>query len=154
VREIHNVELVSVSDRLELSLHIKLPRELDVTEAHEAANRAEQAIRDSVPELAAVHTHIEPLAELFEGNAVTVDEVPGTVLALRDASLEVTGREPLDVVLRQTGRGLVAMITIAVDPELPLAEAHALATKVENLAEQIDPTLDEVVVHTEPATAD
>ena len=153
VREIHNVELVRVAERLELSLHIKLPRELDVTEAHEVANRAEQAIRSAVPELAAVHTHIEPLAELFEGNAVAVDEAPGTVVALRDASLEVTGREPLEVVLRQTGRGLVAMITILVDPELSLADAHALATKVENLAEQIDPTLDEVVVHTEPATA-
>lgn len=151
VREIHNVELVRVGERLELSLHLKLPRELDVRSAHAAADRAEAAIAAAVPELAAIHTHIEPLAELFDGEAVEEAELPGTVAALRDAAIDITGSEPSGLMLRRTGRGLVAMITVTVPGTSSLSEAHALATKVEALAQQIDPTLDEVVVHTEPA---
>lgn len=150
VREVHNVEVVRVGDRLELSLHVKLPRDLAIGEAHEAARRAEAAIAEAVPELAAVHTHIEPLAELFEGEAVPLGHLPGTVAALRDATRDVTGSEPLELSLRRTGRGLVALLTVEVDATLTVGEAHSLATKVESLAEQVDPTLDEVVVHTEP----
>jgi len=150
VREVHNVEVVRVGDKLELSMHVKLPRGLAIDEAHAAAQRAEAAVAQAVPELSAVHTHIEPLAELFEGEAVPPAELPGTVAALRDASRDITGSEPLDLALRRTGRGLVAFLTVHVDPELSLGDAHDLATRVESLARQVDPTLDAVVVHTEP----
>jgi divalent metal cation (Fe/Co/Zn/Cd) transporter len=151
VREIHNVELVRVGEQLEISLHLKLPQELNMRDAHSAADRAEAAIAAAVPELAAIHTHIEPLAELFDGEAVPQAELPGTVLALRDAARDVTGLEPQDLVLRRTSRGLVAMLTVLVPGASSLSEAHALATQVESLAQQTDPTLNEVVVHTEPA---
>ena len=151
VREIHNVELVRVGEQLEISLHLKLPQELNMRDAHSAADRAEAAIAAAVPELAAIHTHIEPLAELFDGEAVPQTELPGTVLALRDAARDVTGLEPQDLVLRRTSRGLVAMLTVLVPGASSLSEAHALATQVESLAQQTDPTLNEVVVHTEPA---
>ena len=151
VREIHNVELVRVGNRLEISLHLKLPQELNMRDAHAAADRAEAAIAAAVPELAAIHTHIEPLAELFDGEAVAPAELPGTVLALRDAARDVTGLEPHDLVLRKTSRGLVAMLTVLVPGSSSLSEAHSLATQVESLAQQTDPTLNEVVVHTEPA---
>ena len=49
--------------RTELSLHLKLPGELPLEEAHAVAEEVERAIRAAVPEVAAVHTHIEPLGE-------------------------------------------------------------------------------------------
>ena len=61
VREVHNVRVMHLPDGYELSLHVKLPRELSLTEAHGAVERLEDAIRDAVPELRNVHTHIEPL---------------------------------------------------------------------------------------------
>ncbi|MEI6446887.1 MAG: cation diffusion facilitator family transporter [Actinomycetes bacterium] len=151
VREVHNVELVKIADGLELSLHIKLPRDLPIDEAHAAADRAEQAIAEAVPGLTAIHTHIEPLAETFDGEAVAPDQLPATVVALKQAAVEVTGSEPSELALRRTGRGLVALITVAVDSKTTLSEAHSLATKVEETACRLDPSLDEVVVHTEPA---
>jgi divalent metal cation (Fe/Co/Zn/Cd) transporter len=151
VREVHNVELVKIADGLELSLHIKLPRELPIDEAHAAADRAEQAIAEAVPGLTAIHTHIEPLAETFDGEAVAPDQLPATVVALNQAAVEVTGSEPSELALRRTGRGLVALITVAVDSKTTLSEAHSLATRVEETACRLDPSLDEVVVHTEPA---
>jgi len=151
VREVHNVELVKIADGLELSLHIKLPRDLPIDEAHSAADRAERAIAQAVPGLTAIHTHIEPLAETFDGEAVPPEQLPETVSALKAAAVKVTGSEPSELALRRTGRGLVALITVAVDSKTTLSEAHSLATRVEETACGLDPTLDEVVVHTEPA---
>ena len=51
----------------EVSLHLKLPGELPLEEAHEVATEVERAIIESVPEVDAVQTHLEPLAEAAEG---------------------------------------------------------------------------------------
>ena len=62
VREVHNVRVMRLPEGYELSLHVKLPRELSLEEAHGAVERLEQRVREEVPELEYVHTHIEPLA--------------------------------------------------------------------------------------------
>ena len=151
VREVHNVEVVRVGDSLELSLHIKLPRDLSLSAAHSAAVRAEQEIHKAIPEIAAVHTHIEPLAEVFDGEEVTAEDAPAAIAALRTATTEVTGGDPVEVKLRKTGRGLVAMITVKLQGDPTLAAAHSSASQLEARAQELDPSLDEVVVHTEPA---
>ena len=46
-----------------VSLHLKLPGELTLEDAHEVASEVERAIRAAVPEVDAVQTHLEPLAE-------------------------------------------------------------------------------------------
>src|SRR5213076_3200426 len=42
VREIHNVAVVQLGDRLEVSLHLKLPGEVSLDEAHAVAESVEQ----------------------------------------------------------------------------------------------------------------
>lgn len=150
VREVHNVELVHAGGRLELSLHMKLPSDLTLDEAHAAADRAERAIREAVPELAAVHSHIEPLAEEFEGEALSPGEASGSEQAVTTAAIEVAGREPASIAMRRTGRGLVAMVTVLLPAGVNLTEAHDIATRIEARAKQLDGALDEIVVHTEP----
>src|SRR5579862_5538199 len=61
VREVHNVSVLSVGGRNELSLHLKLPGELSLDEAHEVAEQVERAIMEAAPEVSTVQTHIEPL---------------------------------------------------------------------------------------------
>ena len=67
VREIHNLSVVSLDGATELSLHLKLPGDLPLEEAHEIAEEVERAIVRSVPEIGSVQTHLEPLAEVGPG---------------------------------------------------------------------------------------
>src|SRR4029079_14973648 len=67
VREVHNVSVLDVGGRTEVSLHLKLPGELTLEQAHEVANQVEAAIAHTVPEVDDVQTHIEPLAEPSDG---------------------------------------------------------------------------------------
>jgi hypothetical protein len=62
VREVHNVRVMRLPDGYELSMHVKLPRELSLDEAHGVVERPGGARRAEVPELGTVHTHIEPLS--------------------------------------------------------------------------------------------
>jgi divalent metal cation (Fe/Co/Zn/Cd) transporter len=61
-----------------------------------------------------------------------------------------TGEQPREVRFLQTDDGLVAFLTLALDSGSTLAEAHALASEVEEDIRRALPALADVSVHTEP----
>ena len=148
VREVHNVSVLDVGGRTEVSLHLKLPGGLKLEEAHGVANEVESAIVAAVPEVDAVQTHIEPLAEVGEGRRMADDKAERDVV-LRIVR-EVTGEEPRDLRFLRTDEGLLAFLTLGLDPSSPLAEAHARASEIEERVRRARPDIADVIVHTEP----
>jgi cation diffusion facilitator family transporter len=148
VREVHNVSVLDVGGRTEVSLHLKLPGELTLEEAHEVANQVESAIAAAVPEVDSVQTHIEPLSEEVEGRRMDDDRAERDVV-LRIVR-EVTGEEPRELRFVRTDEGLLAYLTLGLDPSSQLAEAHARASEIEERIRRARPDIADVIVHTEP----
>jgi cation diffusion facilitator family transporter len=148
VREVHNVSVMDVGGKTEVSLHLKLPGEMTLEEAHEVANEVESAIAAAVPEVDSVQTHIEPLGEAVEGKQMVDDRAERDVVLriVRD----VTGQEPRELRFVRTDDGLLAYLTLGLDPSSPLAEAHARASEIEERIRRARPDIADVVVHTEP----
>jgi len=145
VREIHNLALVEVGGRTELSLHLKLPGDLPLDEAHEVAEQVERAICAAVPEIDSVQTHLEPLAEATPAREEDVDSA-AVERIVRDA----TGSSPRELRFLRTEGGLVAFLTLGLDPQSRLDEAHARASEVEERIRRARPDIADVIVHTEP----
>jgi cation diffusion facilitator family transporter len=146
VREVHNIALVDVDGRTELSLHVKLPGELSLDEAHDVAEQLEAAICKAVPEIAGVQTHLEPLAEVREGREVEAEGAAVVTRVVREA----TGVEPRELRFLRTDAGLVAFLTLGLDGTSPLADAHARASEIEERIRRERPDIADVIVHTEP----
>ena len=147
VREIHNLSVLSVDGRTQVSLHLKLPGGLPLEDAHEIATEVERAILESVPEVTSVQTHLEPLAEPAEGKA---DEAAADAATVCRIVRETTGQEPRELRFLRTDDGLVAFLTLALDAASPLAAAHARASEIEERIRRERPGIADVVVHTEP----
>jgi len=146
VREVHNLALVDVDGRKELSLHVKLPGELSLHEAHDVAEQLEAAICATVPEIAGVQTHLEPLAETAEAREVEADGAA----VVRRVVREETGAEPRELRFLRTEAGLVAFLTLGIDGTSRLDEAHARASEIEERIRRERPDIADVIVHTEP----
>ena len=143
VREIHNLSVVSLDGQTELSLHLKLPGDLSLVEAHEVAEQVEREICRAVPEIGSVQTHLEPLAEVDSGEEVEAAEI--------EAAVErAAGERPRELRLLRTEKGVVAFLTLGLDPGSTLAEAHAGASEVEERLRRARPDVADVIVHTEP----
>ena len=147
VREVHNITVVDLDGRPQISLHLKLPGDLSLDEAHEVATAVERAIAEVVPDALDVRTHIEPLRETLAGRAAA-SGAPGETVGR--VVREATGAAPRDVRFLETGDGLVAHVVIALDADTPLAEAHARASAIEERIRRERPELSDVVIHTEP----
>jgi cation diffusion facilitator family transporter len=143
VREIHNLSVVSLGGATALSLHLKLPGDLSLEEAHELAEEVERAIVRAVPEIGSVQTHLEPLAEAGAGEVVEGAELAAAVA-------RAAGGPPRELRLLRTEKGVVAFLTLGLDPDSTLAEAHARASEVEERLRRERPDVADVIVHTEP----
>ncbi len=126
VREVHNLALIDTGEGVEVSLHLKLPGDLRIDEAHEIADHVERVISDAAPEIAAVQTHIEPLAEQSAGAEVDLDAAD-----IEQIVRELTGGRPTGLRFLHTEEGLVVFLTLAIADDATLAEAHRRASEVE-----------------------
>jgi cation diffusion facilitator family transporter len=148
VREVHNVKVLAVEGGTEVTLHLKLPGDLSLEEAHDLAEQVERAILTAVPEVESVQTHLEPLKEDEPARAPeNVDAQAGDVTRI---VREALGREPRELRFLQTDEGLVAFLTLGLDPADSLADAHTQASEVEARIRSARPEIADVIVHTEP----
>ena len=146
VREVHNVSVLSVDGGTEVSLHLKLPGELTLQEAHAIAEDVERTIASTVPEISSVKTHLEPLTE-EAGAAVVAGDAAAVGRIVRDT----VGVMPDDVRFLETDEGVVAQLTLRLGSETALADAHAQASRIEEEIRRRLPEIADVVIHTEPA---
>jgi len=148
VREVHNVRVLHVAGRTTVSLHLKLPGELTLEEAHETANQVEDAIAGAVPEVDSVQTHLEPLREAGQGRRLVDDSAERSLVM--QVVRETTGQEVRDLRFLHTEDGVVAYLTLGLEGGSRLADAHARASEIEERIRRARPDIADVVVHTEP----
>ena len=150
VREIHNVNVLAVDGRTEISLHLKLPGTLTLDEAHDVAEQVERAIGEALPEVDSVQTHLEPLAETAAGRRPAAADVEADTEAVLRIVREETGAAPRELRFFDTDEGLVVFLTLGLDPDAELQAAHATASAIEERVLRERPEIAEVIVHTEP----
>ena len=145
VREIHNLSIIELPDGVHVSLHLKLPGELPLDQAHALAEQVERAIVDGVDEVIDVQSHLEPLAETAAGREV--DDDPAGIERIVTG---MTGSPPRSVRFLHTDEGLIVFLTLGLDPVGSLASAHETASRVEQRVRAAMPGVADVIVHTEP----
>jgi divalent metal cation (Fe/Co/Zn/Cd) transporter len=149
---VHDISVQDLNGRLHVEQHLELDEQLSLKQAHDQVTRLEADIRQDVPEISTILTHIESEPATIE----TGDEV------VRDALLEkklkavaVHFPEVLDVhdveVKHVRGRLYVSCHCTFSD-ELPLSRVHDISTELEIHFKQEAPELFRVLIHPEPQT--
>lgn len=151
VREVHNVRAMRTDDTVELTLHAKVPASDTLDQAHGTADRVEASIHGAVPEVSRVHTHIEPLAETATASKPARGDVADDRAAIDEVVRRHTGAAPVDVRFRDSTRGRIALVTVALPGDESLGSAHRRAGQIEHDMREQRPELADAVVHTEPA---
>ena len=97
-----------------------------------------------------MQTHLEPLAEAGEGHVRPSRARPKRHGVVRRIVREALGRRAARAALPADDEGLVAFLTLGLDPTGSLAEAHDRASEVEARIRRARPEIADVIVHTEP----
>ena len=97
-----------------------------------------------------MQTHLEPLSEPAAVGTRRGQTSRSESADVRRIVREATGADPRELRFVSTERGLVAFLTLAMEPDQALAAAHASASEIEERIRRERPEVVDVIVHTEP----
>jgi cation diffusion facilitator family transporter len=149
VSEAHDITIFDHGDQVSVSLHLKLPADSSLQQAHDVAERVEAAIR-RLPNVTDALTHLEPLERPIAADPTATYDGRRTQERVNTIVRQQTGTTARDVRLLPTDAGIVLFITIAVSASESLAQAHQSASELEEVLRRQMPEIADVVVHTEP----
>jgi cation diffusion facilitator family transporter len=147
----HNVHAHEVQGRYFVDLDVEVPPDLTLAQAHELVSRLETAVRDELPYVSDIHTHIEPqdvpatLAELEPGEA---ERLQTSVFAVVESVSGLHSCHNLHV--RPGPDGYDIVLHCLTDPDMPGAEAHRRAEQAEKRLYAQVLGLGQVLIHVEP----
>jgi cation diffusion facilitator family transporter len=149
---VHDVSVQDLGGRLHVEQHLELDETLSLKDAHDVVTVLEAEIRDDVPEISTILTHIESEPSTIEsGNRIVRDAV--LEQKLKPIVLEFPEVVDMHDVEIKRVRGKVYMSChCTMSDDLPLARVHDVSTELEIRFKQAAPELFKVLIHPEPQT--
>jgi divalent metal cation (Fe/Co/Zn/Cd) transporter len=150
VREAHNVTVFELDGSTQVSLHLKLPPTLTLADGHAVAGRVEDAILTAVPQVTAVQTHLEPLDPEVRARPLAAELEERLASSVRPIATQIAGSEPRELRFVDSDLGIVGFVTLTLPADRSVAEAHLIASEIEQTIHDQIPEIRKLVVHTEP----
>lgn len=148
---VHNISVHDDRGRICVDLHLEVDESLLLDQAHELAERMERKLKEEIPRIKRVNTHIESRGtDVGNGSDVTAVE-PDLVEAVRRIADRIAGAECChNVAVRRKGRRVAVSLHCGFDRNMSIAEAHGISTRIEDAVKAELPDVERVLVHTEP----
>lgn len=159
---IHELSAHQLDGRLFIEMHLEVPEQLSLREAHRRATELEEEIRKlddvSAPVTGAapiVNIHIEPLG----AQIADVDDQRGEMKGLGRSIEEYINSLPREfhelvdcheVHVRQVEHKILASCHCAMDGNLPITQIHDVTAALEDRVKQEFPQVSRVTIHPEP----
>ena len=149
---VHDVSVQDLGGRLHVEQHLELDETLSLKDAHDVVTRLEAEIRNEVPEISTILTHIES-----EPSTIEPGDLPRSDAALEKKLRPIVKEFPevLDmheVQIKRVRDRVYMSCHCTMADDLPLSRVHDVSTALEIRFKQAAPELFKVLIHTEPQT--
>jgi cation diffusion facilitator family transporter len=149
---VHNVFITEEDGRIEAELHLEMPEDLELCQAHEQAHALEAAVGAELPDIARITTHIEPArherAPLHDVTAGS-EELIRTVRRIAKATPGFV--ECHDIAVRKAQGEIFLTMHCTFAAGQTVREVHAASSALEEHLRRRIPNLVRVTTHPEPA---
>lgn len=149
---VHDVSVQDLNGRLHVEQHLELDEQLSMKHAHDEVTRLETEMRNEVPEISTILTHIESEPATIERGEQVVQE-PRLEQHLKTIVKEFS--EVIDVhefQFKTIRDRLYVSCHCTLPDDMPLARVHDVQTAMEIRFKQEAPELFRVLIHPEPMT--
>lgn len=150
----HSLRIYDVLGGLSLEMHLEVSDSLNVAEAHDQAASFEKALRQALPNVKQVVTHLEPVGHATAIRQATPADERRALQVVREVSAEMGLRcRPHEMTVHRVGDELALSFHCTVDANVTISDAHGLTEQVERALRARLPHLGRVVIHIEPPEA-
>ena len=154
---IHDVSVQQYDDALHVEQHLEVDERMPLREAHDLVTTLEAEMRDEIPEIASVLTHIESEPATIAHPAETGRDTGALEATLRDVALKFPEILDIhDIVMTRShvehDHSVHIRCHCTLPDDLPMERVHAIITELESDFRAAHPSVSRVLIHPEPAT--
>lgn len=147
----HGIRIYDEEGQRWLELHLEVSDSLMLDEAHQQATDFERALRESLPDVTRIITHIEPTGD----STATLRSHPAGEEEIRQAIDEFLKNYALavnvhNIRVQSAGGQLGVSFHCTLDPATAITQAHDLTVHLEEHLRARIPGLGRVAIHVEP----
>jgi divalent metal cation (Fe/Co/Zn/Cd) transporter len=149
--DVHNVAVQDISGHIYVALDLEVAPDLSLGQAHALASGLEARLREDIPGIARIDSHIEPRPQAVSVGRDVTAQSPGITAAVRDAVHDlplVAGCHGITV-LQSDGKYDVS-VHCTFERETSIGEVHRAADEVSRRVREAVPSVNRVIVHAEP----
>ncbi|MGA2904009.1 MAG: cation-efflux pump [Candidatus Korobacteraceae bacterium] len=149
---VHDISVQDLGGTLHVEQHVELDERLSLKEAHDRVTRLEAEMKQDVPEISSILTHIESEPATIETSdgLLLVPSFEERLQAVTENFPEVVDMH--DFMFKRVAGRLYLSLHITMQDNLPLSRVHDIQTAVEGRFRQEVPELFRVLIHPEPQT--
>ncbi len=149
---VHDISVQDLSGSLHVEQHVELDERLSLKEAHDRVTRLEGEMKQDVPEISDILTHIESEPATIETSdgLLRVPNFERRLQEVAEGFPEVVDMH--DLMFKRVGGRLYLSAHLTMQDDLPLSRVHDIQTAVEGRFRQEVPELFRVLIHPEPQT--
>jgi len=148
---VHHLNALEIEGSYSLELHLEVPEKLTLSEAHAQASLLEDRIKARVPAVTEISTHIEPApiarteCDKLPDDSQLIQKVRELVLSMPEV------HDCHEIQVRRAAGKLFLTLHCTLDEHLPIAQAHDVATLVEERLRRECSGIEHVSLHVEPS---
>jgi len=149
---VHDLSVQNLDGRLHLEQHVELDETLTLKAAHARITELEAEMKNDMPEVSTILTHIESEPARIEtgDGLVRVPDIERKLLEVTQSFPEVVDMH--DLAFKRVGGRLYLSLHCTMKDDLPLSRVHDIQTAMEGRFRQEVPELFRVLIHPEPQT--
>src|SRR5262249_43253500 len=149
---VHDVSIQQLNGQLHVEQHLELDEKLTLKNAHDKVTFLESEIRDQIPEISSILTHIESEPATIESAKELIQNAALT-RSLKQIAKEFPEVLDLhDIHFKRVDQKIYVSCHCTMPDALSLARVHEVMTALEIRFKQEAPELFRVLIHPEPQT--
>ncbi len=150
IKDIHNINIYQVEDQIDISVHVQLVKELDLSKTERLTKKVEIELKNEIILLRSIYIHIEE-ANIRQSWKDVTDSSKSFINRIKKEVKEYTVPSTCHnfTILKKDNNYSIAF-HCRLEKDLKVDQAHSVATIIENIIRKKFKNIEEISIHVEP----
>ena len=150
IKDIHNINIYQVKDQIDISVHVQLVKELDLSETERLTKKVENELKNEIILLRSIYIHIEEANSRQSWKDITSSSKP-FINRIKKEVKEYAAPSTCHnfTILKKDNKYNIAF-HCRLEKDMKVDQAHSVITMLEDIIRKKFKNIEEISIHVEP----
>ena len=150
IKDIHNINIYQVEDQIDISVHVQLVKELDLSETERLTKKVENKLKNEIILLRSIYIHIEEANIRQSWKDITIDSKPFIDRIKKEIKEYAVPSTCHNFTILKKDNYYNIAFHCRLEKDMKVDQAHSVITAIEDIIRKKFKNIEEISIHVEP----